>query len=219
VRRAALALALALVPVVDASGQTPAARAPVALVVELTGGGIPGVEPFREIPGGTTVNVPAGVRLVFHHYASCRKFTMTGGTAVIRADGVDITGSRASDVKTACLRKLSLKEEGANAAMVMRTSGLGRTVISTRPDFVIVGPRLAELAGLRVRKGDDVVLEQRLATGPRVPWPAGATPLTPGTGYEIDLVPANPEARPLVVRVRTLDVATPDDTLTLLSAE
>ena len=40
-------------------------KAPVALVVEVAGGRIPGVDAFREIAAGTKVNVPAGVRLVF----------------------------------------------------------------------------------------------------------------------------------------------------------
>ena len=216
---AVLALTLLLGGVTDLFAQAPGGRAPAALAIEIAGGRIPGVEPFREIASGTTVTVPPGVRLVFQHYGSCRKFTMTGGTAVLRQDGVDITGTRATDVKTACPKKLRLKEDGASAAVVMRSVGPQRTLIATQPEFVIVGPRAAEFTTLRVRKGSDVVVEQSLAQGPRLPWPAGAAALTPGTGYEVELVPARSDARPLVVSVRTLDAPSADDTLTLVSAE
>ena len=201
-----------------AHAQVPS-RAPVALAVDVAGGSIPGVEPFREITNGTTVNVPAGVRFVFQHYGSCRKFTMTGGTAAFRVDGVDITGTRASETRATCPKKLRLKEDGASAAVVMRSLGPPRTPIATRPEFVIVGPRAAEFTILRVRKGSDVVMEQSLAQGPRIPWPASAAALLPGAGYEVELVPVRPDAKALVIGVRTLDTPTADDTLTLVSAE
>jgi len=212
-------LFLVLGQATETLAQAAGSRVPSALAVEVAGGRITGVEPFREIPSGTTVTVPPGVRFVFQHYGSCRKFTMTGGTAVFRQDGVDITGTRATDVKTACPKKLRLKEDGASAAVVMRSVGPQRMLIGTQPEFVIVGPRAAEFTTLRVRKGSDVVAEQSLAQGPRLPWPGGAAPLAPGTGYEIELVPARSDARPLVVSVRTLDAPTADDTLTLVSAE
>ena len=212
-------LFLALGQATETLAQAGGSRVPAALAIEVTGGHIAGIEPFREIASGTTVTVPPGVRLVFQHYGSCRKFTMTGGTAMFRQDGVDITGSRASDVKTACPKKLRLKEDGASAAVVMRSAGPQRTLVATRPEFVIVGPRAAEFTSLRVRKGNDVVVEQSLAQGPRLPWPAGSAALTPGTGYEVELVPARSDARPLVVSVRTLDAPTADDALTLVSAE
>ena len=216
---AVLALAMVLSGVSDLFAQATGSRAPVALAVEVAGGRIAGVEPFREIASGTTVTVPAGVRFVFQHYGSCRKFTMTGGTAVFRADGVDITGAKASDVKTACPKKLRLKEDGASAAVVMRSVGPPRTAIATQPEFVIVGPRAAEFTALRVRKGSEVILEQSLVQGPRLPWPAGTAALAPGTSYDVELVPAKADAKPLVVSVRTLDAPIADDTLTLVSAE
>jgi hypothetical protein len=216
VRLAVAALAIA-VPLAIAVAQAPAAA--VALVLEVSGGQIAGIEPYREIAAGTTVTVPAGVRLVVQHYASCRKFVLAGGTAAFRPDGVSVSASQSSETKVACPRKVALKGDGASAAVVMRSIGGPRVAIATRPDFVLVGPRASEFAMLRVKRGPDVVLEQPLAAGSAVRWPATTASLAPATPYEIELVPATAGRAPLVVGVRTLEAPAPDDTLTLLSAE
>jgi len=197
----------------------PAAKTPVALVLEVSGGRIAGVEPFREIAADTTVTVPEGVRFVFQHYGSCRRFTLVGGTVTLRADGVDVSGTRATDTRVACPRKITLKSDGASAAVVMRSLGTPRaTIASSRPTFVLVGPRATEFTAMRVKRGSELVLEQAFAGGPELRWPQTAAPLAAATNYEIELVPAAADRTPIVIGVRTLDVPT-DDPMTLLSAE
>ena len=209
---AALSCAL-LVAAADAQPK-PAA----ALVLEVSGGRIPGVEPFREIAADTTVTVPAGVRFVFQHYGSCRKFTLVGGTAVVRADGVDISGTQPSDVRAACPRKITLKGDGASAGVVMRSLGPPRVAVAARPEFVVVGPRAADFSTLRVRKGDEVIVEHRLAAGRTFPWPATVPPLAAPGNYEVELVPSGAGTAPILVGIRT-DASPVPEAMTLVSAE
>jgi len=208
-------LALPAVP----GAQAPARKPGVALVLEVGGGRIPGVEPFKEIAADTKVAVPAGARLVFQHYGSCRKFTVTGGAVTFRADGVDVTGGKATDVKSSCPRRLTLKDDGASAAVVLRSAIRPRLTASPRPDFVVVGPRAGEFTALRVRRGTELVLEQSLAAGPQVRWPAHAPALAPNTSYDLELVPARAEGVPIVIGFRTLEAAAADESLTLVNAE
>lgn len=204
---------------VTAPAQTPAAPA-AALVLEVSGGRIPGVEPFREIPAGTTVAVPAGVRFAFQHYASCRRFLVTGGVVTFRADGVEFSGgARPSDTRAACPRKVALKADGASAAVVMRSLGPPRVAIPSRPDFLLVGPRASEFSGLRVRRGKEVVLERTLAAGQPLAWPPDAAPLAPATNYELELLPTASGREPVSIGVRTLEASAAEPALTLVSAE
>jgi hypothetical protein len=200
-----------------AAGSADAQPKPAAaLVLDVTGGRIAGVEPFREIAADTTVTVPPGVRLVFQHYGSCRKFTLVGGIAIVRADGVEISGTKPTDERATCPRRITLKGDGTSAGVVMRSLGGPRVAVSSRPEFVVVGPRAAEFSALRVRKGADVIVEHRLAGGRSLPWPANVPPLAATTSYEIELVPASASASPVVVGIRTEGSA---EAITLVSAE
>ena len=197
----------------------PAPHVPVALVLEVAGGRIAGVEPYKEIMAETTVTVPAGVRFAFQHYGSCRRFVLVGGAVKFRADGVEVSGTRATDTRVACPRKITLKSDGATAAVVMRSLGPPRTPIaSIRPTFVLVGPRAAEFTTLRVKRGDELIVEQTFVSGPAVSWPPNAPPLAAATNYELEIVPAAANRVPVVIGVRTLDVPT-DEPMTLVSAE
>ena len=197
----------------------PAPKPAVALVLEVSGGRIAGVEPFREIAADTTVTVPAGVRFTFQHYGSCRRFVLVGGAVTFRSDGVDVSGTQPTDTRVACPRRIALKSDGASAAVVMRSLGSPRTPIaSSRPTFVLVGPRAAEFTTLRVKRGNDLVIEQPFAAGQALRWPQSAAPLAAATNYELELVPAAADRAPLVIGVRTLDAPT-EDPMTLLSAE
>jgi hypothetical protein len=202
-----------------AAAQVPAKSA-VALVLEVSGGRIAGVEPYREIPTGTTVTVPAGVRFVFQHYASCRRFVLTGGVATFRADGVDISGgARPSDTRVACPRKITLKDDGASAAVVMRSSGPPPITVSPRPEFVIVGPKASEISGLRVRRGSEVVVEGTFATERSFRWPQDTAPLAADTSYVLELVPLSATRAPLAIGLRVVEASGGSEALALISAE
>lgn len=200
------------------AAQTPP-KPGVALVLEVSGGRIPGIEPYREITAGTTVTVPGGVRFVFQHYESCRRFVLVGGAATFRADGVDLSGGRPSDTRVACPRKVTLKDDGASAAVVMRSIGKPPVAVSPRPEFVIVGPRATEFTGLRVRRGSEIIVEQTFTAGRGFRWPHDAAPLPAAAYYELELVPARADAKPIVIRLRTLEASAAEEAVTLVSVE
>src|SRR6266508_4434985 len=105
-----------------------------ALVLELTGGQLSGVQPYSEIAEGTTVTIPAGGRLVFQHYASCRKVAVAGGSVAFTSDGYTITGgTKESEVRVSCPRKVTLKASGEAAGVVLRSVGTDPAPMSSRP--------------------------------------------------------------------------------------
>jgi hypothetical protein len=208
---------LALVTALPAAAQAPPKPA-VALVLEISSGRLAGLEPYREVAADTRVTVPDGVRFVFQHYASCRRYTMVGGTATLRADGVEVVGPPATSVKVACPQRIRLRTDASSAAVTTRSMGPPRTPIAVRPQFVVVGARTAEIATLRVRRGADVVLEQRLTGGP-VAWPSHLPPLAPATNYELELLPVRTDREPIVIGLRTGDGAAVDETITVVSAD
>lgn len=214
----AIALGMLLAVAAAAAAQTPP-KAGVALVLEVSGGRIAGVEPYREVAAGTTVTVPAGVRFVFQHYASCRRIALVGGVATFRADAVDVSGARSSDIKVACPRKITLKDDGASAGVLMRSIGPPRVAISSRPDFALVGPRAAEFSKLRVKRGAALIVEQTIVTGTASRWPPDAPPLAAAANYELELLPVAADRKPVVIGFRTLDATAPDETLTLVNVE
>ena len=202
-----------------AAAQAPS-RPGVALVLEVSGGRIPGIEPYREIAADTTVTVPAGVRFVVQHYASCRRFVFTGGGATFRANDVDLSGAaRPVETRVPCPRKITLKDDGASAAVVMRSIRPPPIMISSRPEFVIIGLRAAEFAGLRVRRGNDIVLEQRFASGQSVRWPHDAAPLAEETSYQLELLPLSANRAPIAIGLCTAGAAAASEALTLISTE
>jgi hypothetical protein len=215
----AVALGILLAVVTAAGAQTPP-KAGVALVLEVSGGRIAGIEPYREVVADTTVTVPAGVRFVFQHYGSCRRFTLVGGGATFRSGGVDFAGNaRPSDVRVACPHKVTLKDDGASAGVLMRSIGPPRVTISSRPDFAIVGPRAAEFSGLRVKRGNELILEQTVITGSASRWPQDAPPLAAAANYDLELLPLAADRKPVVIGLRTLDTSAPDERLTLVNVE
>ena len=197
------------------------AAPPAALVVEIAGGKIPDLQPYSEIAEGTTVGVPAGVRLVFQHYASCRKVAVLGtGSIAFTPGGYTITGgTKESDAKVACPRKVTLKTSGEAAGVLLRSVGTGVT-LSTRPAIVLVGPRAEEIKTVRVMHGDTVVLESTL-DGRVFRWPAGAAPLSAATVYTLRLIPSASDAAPVETRFVTPRPSSlpPDETVTLITVE
>jgi hypothetical protein len=216
---AAIVSVAVLCGVSSVGAQSPA-RPGAALVLEVSGGHVTGIEAFQEVPAGATLTVPAGTKLVFQHYASCRRFTLVGGVVTVRSDGVDFSGgARPTDIRGACPKKLTLKDEGTSAATVMRSAPRTGVSVSTRPDFVLVGPNVGAYVALRVRRGEEIVLEQDLTGGRNVRWPADKPPLATAASYELELVPTRANAKPLVIGFRTVDDAPAADTITLVSVE
>jgi hypothetical protein len=195
------------------------AAGPAALVLEVTGGKVSGAQPYSEIAEGTTVTIPAGVRLVFQHYTSCRKVAVAGGSVAFTSEGYTITGgTKESDVRVSCPRKVTLKASGEAAGVVLRS--VGAMTLSTRPVVVLIGPRADEFKTARVVQGETVVLEGALE-GRLFRWPASAAPLSAATTYTLHLIPSAAGAAPLSTRFVTPrpSVVPPDETPTLIAVE
>jgi len=196
------------------------AAGPAALVLEITGGTLSGAQPYSEIAEGTTVTIPAGGRLVFQHYASCRKVAVAGGSVAFTSEGYTITGgTKESEVRVSCPRKVTLKTSGEAAGVVLRSVGTGVT-LSTRPVIVLVGSRADEFKTVRVLQGETVVLEGAL-DGRVFRWPASAAPLSAATTYTLHLTPSAAGAAPLSTRFVTPrpSAVPPDETATLIAVE
>ena len=171
-----------------AGGIPPAAahQPAVALVLEVDGPVTPALRPYREILSGTTVSLTNESRLVFLNYANCRTLTVVGGSVTFTSGQMPILkgATTRADVRGQCPRKFSAT--GADAATLVRGVP-GTADTPTTPQFILVGRRAEEFAGIRIKSGDQEVLSRPL-TGPRFSWPADVPPLSPGT-YILDLRP------------------------------
>jgi hypothetical protein len=122
------------------------AQSASALVLEKSGATVPEVQPYSEIPVGTTVSLPSGARLVFLHYQTCKTVTAVGGKVVFDAFTYTATGgSKPQEVRTPCPPTVRLRGQGEMVGVVMR-SILPEVRLSTSPAFVLVGDRADEFA-------------------------------------------------------------------------
>jgi hypothetical protein len=159
-----------------------------ALVLEKTGATVPEVQPYSEIPVGTTVSLQPGARLVFLHYQTCRTVTATGGSVAFGGLTYTITGdSRPKEVRTPCPPTVRLRGQSEMAGVVMRSIS-PEVRLSLSPTFVLVGARADDFASVRVSQGGTKLLEAPLS-GRGFRWPAGTAPLVANTNYELVLVP------------------------------
>jgi hypothetical protein len=200
-----------------ASGAVAQGPSGIALVVEVNGQTTPAVKPFSELPAGATIALGPGAKLAFVHYDTCRTVTVTGGTVIIGAKGYQATGGAATEVRTPCPRSVKVQRGGEAAGLVLR-SAPNRVTLTTRPSFVLVGPRVDDIASVAIAKDGEAapVLRVPLA-GPRFEWPADAEPLTDNTRYDLVFSfkdPAVPAARQsIVTRAPVPDAPSPPVTL------
>jgi hypothetical protein len=184
-----LATAVLLAALVALLGGGVGAQAPPpvsALVLEATGTSRPAVQPYSEVRAGTTFELGSGAKLVLFHYHTCRTLGLTGGKVTVNADGFAPSGgSTTLDERRPCPRRVNVGGEAGGA--VLRGAGQGPTM-STRPTFVLLGPRAEDFATVRVTREKALVLEAPLATR-RFEWPAGTAALAAGALYELTLVP------------------------------
>jgi hypothetical protein len=191
---------------VTASGAQPA-RAAAALVLELSGTPAPPVQPFTEIPAGTTLRLPAGGRLTFLHYHTCRAVTLVGGRVTVDAETYTVSGNASvKETRTPCPRPVTLRAGGEVAVGGFVTRSLGPALtFSARPGFVLAGPRATDFRAARFARNDVEVLSVPL-DGPRLRWPPGAAPLAAGV-YDVTLLPASAEQEPRSFRFRVTESA------------
>jgi hypothetical protein len=200
-----------------ASGAVAQGPSGIALVVEVSGQTTPAVKPFTELPAGATIALGPGARLAFVHYDTCRTVTVTGGNLIIGAKGYQAAGGAVTEARTPCPRSVKVQRGGEAAGLVLR-SAPNRLILTTRPSFVLVGPRADEIASIAVAKDGETapVLRVPLA-GPRFEWPADAEPLSDNTRYDLVFSFKDPAAtaakQSIVTRTQAPDAPSPPITL------
>lgn len=177
------------------------AQAPSALVLEKSGASVPEIQPYSEIPSGTTISLRGNARLVFVHYNRCRTVAVVGGTIKFGTETYTITGGKKeSEIRTPCPRQVALKAEGEMAGVMLRSVFTNVMIkFSERPAFVLVGKRADDFSSLRVTQEDKTVLEAPLE-GQHFRWPKDVPPLAAASGYEMVLNPKVPGAAPAKLR-------------------
>jgi hypothetical protein len=229
-----LALSIALLVSLGVPSDAAAQNAS-ALVLKKTGTTVPDVQPYSEIPVGTTVLLQPGARLVFHHYQTCRTVTTVGGTVTFGGLTYTITGGSApQEVKASCPR--TGRVGGENAGTVMRFSGgqAGQdpfgaarapdlsfiSRLSLSPTFTLVGARADDFASIRVSQGGTTLLEAPLS-GRGFRWPARTAPLVANTDYELILIPRAGDKTHVTVKFRAEGGSSPaaGDHLTLIRVD
>jgi hypothetical protein len=126
------ALLLATLGAAGAVGRAEA-QAPAALVLEAAGAVTPALQPFTEVPEGTTVTIGPGGKLVLQHYHTCRVVTVEGGRIVVGVETYATSGvSPTQEVRRPCPRTYRLARPGEAGGTVLRSGpggGVrGRTV-------------------------------------------------------------------------------------------
>jgi hypothetical protein len=208
-----------------------------ALVLEVRGANVPGVAPYTELPVGKYVKLPGGTTLLFLHYTTCRIVSVIGGgTLTLRAQDYQISrGAQHSVARTPCPRRVILPLGGEVAGSHMREIGPGvpsrHWLLSTRPRFVLVGPRANAFVRVRLSKlgpqgnvGDitsETVLEASLKHR-RLRWPKRAASLDNYAIYKLAFEPkANAQIAPVEVTFMAMPSAANKavDALTLIQVE
>ena len=188
---------------------TASAQSQAALVLETSGTITPAVKPYTEIPGGTTLALSSGARLVFSHYHTCRTVTVVGGTVTVTVASYGTRDGKQSETTMPCPKKVNVRGGGELGGVVYRSVSTSRA-LTLQPEaaFVLVGPRAAEYVTARITRDDAPVAEGPIHD--RVfRWPKGVAPLAPDTAFELTLVPARAGDRAVTTRFSTPAVASP----------
>lgn len=175
---ALLALCIgAAFPVASAEAQT-------ALIVAAEGEISPAAEEFSEAAEGARFVMSDGAQMIVLHYAACVETHFRGGELTIGALGFKTTGEIASETTVECPRKVAFSEDANTVAAVVLRGGEDRTLINSRPVFVLLAPGVERI---EIRRRGELVgaldIDGRLAR-----WPAGKAALEPDSNYEIALV-------------------------------
>ena len=164
-----------------------AAKAPVALVLEVTGGNI---EAFSEMRPGDRIPLAEDGQVEFLHYSTCQTVVVRGGELSFSDERYTVRQGKVVEVKRAkCPVEATLRSETQLGGAVLRNTGSAGFTLGSAPSFLLVGPGRAKVTTVTVRQGDKVVLQQPMK-GPRFTWPAGTPPLAPDTAYVLELAGA-----------------------------
>jgi hypothetical protein len=161
---------------------------PVALILDLKGPTTPAFEPYTEIAESTVIDLGSDSRLSFSHLGLCQKITIIGGIVRIerghyRQDG----GKVVSESQMRCPRRYQIKGNQVSAGLLLRGGIPKSPAVTTRPSFVLVGPRAASIGLVQVSKEDTLIVEIAVE-GRYVAWPEGALELEPDTKYTVKLL-------------------------------
>ncbi|MBI3707274.1 MAG: hypothetical protein HY246_06295 [Proteobacteria bacterium] len=184
---AALGLAALWLMPLPAAAQSGA----TALITDLTGTSEPAIEPFSEVPAGTTLKLAANGKIAFLFYDTCETVTIAGGTISFGDVSFEVTGGKVLEkTPSPCPRKVTLRADGTIAGVMLRSSAAARSnlKLSTQPALVLAGKAGGTFGTLQITKANAVVYEAKLH-GPQFSWPKDVPALIEGQPYQLVLLP------------------------------
>lgn len=128
------------------------AQRPAALVEDVSGGAVAGVQLMDTLPVGKTITLTAKQTLVLSYLASCTNETITGGTVTIGGRESTVEGGKVERAALPCdggALLLAANESGKAGVTVMRDAPIGLpgakpkaqiTLYKTRPMIVVGAP-------------------------------------------------------------------------------
>lgn len=165
----------------------------VALATDVSGETSPPVEPWSEIPAGTSVVLADDAEMVFLHYWTCESVTVRGGRLAFSSERYTLQGGRILDARrTPCPRAIVLSESGEVGGMVLRGSpesaaqGAQAYPVPDAPSFVLAGRKAGDFARIRVAQGEVTILDEPIHDR-SFHWPAALPRLQPGETYAVTL--------------------------------
>lgn len=169
-----------------ALGAGPARAAePVALIMELDGDTDPMVEPFGELAPNDAISLSDGATMLFLHYPSCSEVTVQGGRLVMSAERYTLQGGRIVSVDRArCPKTVVLASSGQVGGVIIR--GPASAKLGTRPEFIIAGKDVMDIAMVHVRRGEQMIAKVAMQ-GRNFEWPKELPNLAPAKDYVAEL--------------------------------
>ena len=129
-----------------------------ALVLESNGSTAPEVSLFQEVEAGTRLKLSAKTRLTMSHYRRCEEVSFTGGSVLVEADDLEITGARDVDrVAAPCAEAVQLVAADITNAAVVTRSTTRPTIIGKAPEIVLSGPTGKRFDTLKIISGKRLV--------------------------------------------------------------
>ncbi|NKB55984.1 MAG: hypothetical protein GKS00_06580 [Alphaproteobacteria bacterium] len=165
---------------------------PAALALDVSGPTTPAVEPFSELETKAPIVLDAETTIEFLHYKSCQAVTVKGGRLNFTEQRYLYKGGKIVSTKRAeCPKSVALSGASQIGGVVLRSAGGGKSAlkVTTRPSFVLVGPKADGFMTIRISQKSKLIVEAKLAS--RVfHYPKTAPTLEKGQSYEVTLSPA-----------------------------
>lgn len=171
-----------------------------ALVLDITGPSVPGIEAFDELADGASIVLDPKTEMTLTYYPTCEDLTIRGGHIRIAGERMMLDkGELIARSKGDCPGSVKLSAvQVVNASVVTRAVRKG-PAISTTPKMIgVAGPGAAKYTKIGVYGAGGKVFEANMA-GRGAAWPDGTPALAAGAIYTV--VFTGPDAQKYAARV------------------